>query len=165
MKCKKAIKTYFELDNKESLPPALQDHILECPTCGKFINFYQNSLSQIRKNKHSQISQTKIDSKDVIMNKIQKLNIPQPHTTHSKISKLKWITAGLLIIAGFACIPFSQYFKILIEYFGANLELPLFIVMGCAITIYSAIFVATHSSIFNSKTIEKFFRNSFINFY
>ena len=56
------------------------------------------------------------------------------------------------------CIPFSGYITTLIDYFGENFELPLSIVMGCAITFYSVIFVLTHTSIFNSKMIEKFFQ-------
>ena len=146
MKCDKAIETYLKLDNNQSLPLTLQIHLLRCSDCKKFISIYQNIILHARENK-----QIKVDFKDEIMHKIQMLNLPE-----SQVSNFKWILAGLLIIAGFVCIPFSKYSQTLISYFGANLELPLSIVMGCAITVYSAIFVMTHTSIFNSKVIERF---------
>ena len=147
MKCDKAIETYLKLDNEQSLPLTLQIHLLRCSDCKKFISTYQNIILYLRENK-----QIKVDFRDEIMHKIQMLNLPEQH-----VSNFKWILAGFLIIAGFVCIPFSKYSQTLIDYFGVNLELPLSIVMGCAITIYSAIFVMTHTSIFNSKVIEKFF--------
>ena len=152
MKCDKAIETYLKLDNGKSLPVTLRVHLFRCSTCKKFTNTYKDFLLQLRKDKYFE---TNIDFSDEIMNKIQSLNIPEPQT---KVSDFKWIIAGLFIIAGFIAIPFSKYFQTLIEHFGADFELPLSIVMGCAVTIYLIIFVMTHTSIFNSKTIEKFFQ-------
>ena len=155
MNCDKAIKTYLKLDNGQSLPFTLQVHMLRCYSCRKFINTYQDSLLQLLESKHSQ---TKVDFTDAIMNEIYTLDIPQLHV--AKVSNFKWIIAGLFIIAGFICIPFSEYFNTLINYFGTHLELPLSIVMGCIVTVYSAMFVITHTSIFNSKVIEKFFQKN-----
>jgi hypothetical protein len=153
MNCDKAAKTYLKLDNGQLLPFLLRVHLFRCSTCKKFINAYQDSLLQLRKNKYSQ---TEVDFSDAIMNKIQLLNVPKPHTV--KVSNFNWIIAGLFIIAGFISIPFSKYFETLIDHFGIELELPLSIVMGCVITLYSIIFAMTHTSIFNSKIIEKFFQ-------
>jgi len=147
MKCDKVIETFLKLDNRQSLPIILQVHLFRCSACRKFINTYESSLFQLRKTTYA-----KVDFSDEIMNKVHTLNLPESH-----VSNFKWILAGFFIIVGFASLPFSSYYQTLIDRFGINLELPLSIVMGCAITFYSAAFVMTRTSIFNSKTIEKFF--------
>ena len=151
MKCDNAIETFLKLDNGQSLPLLLRVHLFKCPACKEFINTFQGSLSQLRTDSYSQ---SKVDFSDAIMNKVQTLNQPEPHIVG--VSNFKWILAGCFIIAGFVCIPFSNYSQTLINYFGTNLELPLYVVMGCAITVYSAIFVMSHASIFNYKVIERF---------
>jgi len=151
MKCDKAIETYLKLDNGQSLPLTLQVHLIKCHACREFINTFHDSFLQLRKNKYSQ---AEVDFSDAIMKKVHTLNLPESHI--AGVSNFKWILAGFFIIVGFVSLPFSSYFLTLVDHFGINFELPLSIVMGCVITFYSAAFVMSRASVFNSKTVERF---------
>jgi len=137
MKCKKIIDRFLEQDVYETIPLSIRLHIFLCPKCKKEIFQLKSKFNSLGDSSSFVMEH---DMSDVILNKIIKLEVE----FEQNISSFKWLSTGSIIITGTCLIPFSSSFSWMNNHFGANLEIPLSIVMGLAVSIYAAIFIATH---------------------
>jgi|GEM_PF-362519 len=154
MNCEKTITRFLEQEDYTRLSVMVRLHSFFCPAC----------RSEIKKNQHSflLISEVAVDTMphnltSQIMRTIEEFEKPYEH----KVSGLKWLAAGSVIFASILCTPFNNHLNWLNGYFGGNLELPMALVLGSAMSVYAIIFAGSHLSYVNKDRIIKFI-NRFI---
>ncbi len=144
MKCDNIIKEFLLRDDYNTRPLRIHTHILFCGRCRREIGMLTDIFNSFR-NTHPLPMNN--DMADSIMQKIYENIQPAVQTT----SPFSWIAAWIIIMSGIFLLPFNDQFLWLTKYFGINLQIPVIIVMGFTITIYSIVIIATHM-----KDIKKF---------
>ncbi|MCP4138613.1 MAG: hypothetical protein GY754_47090 [bacterium] len=137
MKCNKAIERFLELDNYTALPFSIRLHTTFCPKCENEIFSLQEKFNSL----HNAVPfKPEFDITNSVMSEIALLETSYEHN----VSNLKWFSVGAIILGSIFLIPFSNNLSWLRVYFGANLEIPLSIVMGLAISVYAVLFIGSH---------------------
>lgn len=136
MKCDKIEKKFLKLENYDSLPLSITLHILFCKNCKTKLNFMQKQFLDLQnKSLHSTASMN-----NLIMSKI---NAKESRSLED-VSFWPWFMSGSFIFSGTILISYSDTFSSLKKYFGDNIELPMYIILGLCLTIFSGMFVSSH---------------------
>jgi len=101
-----------------------------------------------------------VDLSDKIMRVVSALPEFSVNKT-SQVSNFKWIMVGFIVFFSIPLLPFSDTFEWAKNFFGANLEVPVAILLGLWTTIYSLIYVGTHLE--NLKKNTDFYVSKIIN--
>lgn len=133
MKCEKAIEKYLTLDNKQSMPLTLVFHLLVCKKCKQEFLELSRAFSTLQKPPYA------ISLEDTIMPLIM---TNKRH--YQKVSNFNWIAAGLIIVLSIVSISYSDTLRWLTEHFGNQIQVPIYLVLGCIISGYIGSFVASH---------------------
>lgn len=150
MKCDNAIQQFLEIDEFNSLPLSLRLHLFFCPRCRLEIRSLTDLFNSFR-GKYPYVM--KEDLSSAIMNRISRLDSGRDFG----ISIFHWITVWIIILAGVLLLPFNEEFLWLINYFGAHLQLPVNIIMGLCISIYTSFYIGTH--LHDLKRFHEFIKN------
>ncbi len=137
MRCEKAIARFLDLDQQERLPLALRLHLAHCAKC-------RNEVRSLSQTFHSLGDVSGVvmprDMGDGVMRMIR-----LSATTYGRsMSLFNWMSGEILIIASLVLIQFNDPRVWLEGHFGGSLEVPLNIVLGLVITVYSSVFIGTH---------------------
>ncbi len=149
MRCRTAMTIYDNLDNHREIPLSLSHHLKNCLNCSQEIYLTQTVIEDgVREESIA----CEVDVTRSVM------NIIELSENHAKcgISGLKWMSTGILILGSIVFISFSKNFTILQDIFSFNIELPLYIVLGVAISLYTSFFAGTHLNYINTDKISKF---------
>jgi len=76
---------------------------------------------------------------------------PTVPVTVRSVSLLRWLFAGVALIAGFAVVPFSSIGSWSSETFGPSFLIPFYLLCGVAVTAYCGLFVGTNIDLFVKK--------------
>jgi len=134
MKCERFINRFLELDNRSMMPLSLCLHMLICPSCRKEINRLRDQLESFR-DLHPYILPR--DMSDKVM-----IAVYESEERHcGNVSYFKWLTVGFLIVSGRVLFTYSDSFAWLQMKFGSQLDLPLNIILGLAVSLYSIFFI------------------------
>lgn len=181
MNCDNFLDRYCLLDKDEPLPPALKVHVLQCKTCKETVRRMrcaektQRSLlygslysSQVVSSGDSSISSADERRVNTMMCAVYRLHtvsaaerVPQmigqsilpimPQVKEEQGTLLPWLAVGLLMIAGFILIPFTELGKMGLRQFGDSFCISFAILCACCISAYSAVFFAKHLVFFTEK--------------
>lgn len=154
MNCEKTITRFLEQEDYTRLSTMVRLHSLFCPACRGEIKKIQRSFLLISE---VAIDEMPVNLTSPIMRAIEEFEKPYEH----EISGLKWLAAGSVMFASILATPFNKHLNWLNEYFGGNLEIPMALVLGSAITVYAIIFAGSHLGYVNKDRIVKFI-NRFI---
>jgi hypothetical protein len=138
---KMMVKFFLKMDNNQHVPFLMRFYMIISPTCRCEIYRIQDCLT-VLKNDAPYHSQRDITKK--VMKVVEKESI----TIKQKVSNLNWAFAGIVLFSGFFALSFSEYFQGLKEQFGDSIEIYLYGVFGIAITVYAAMFIASHIGAF-----------------
>lgn len=153
MKCDQAMNTFLELDKGDFVPLSVALHLLFCPSCRKEIFKFRNIEQEALNELEDKAVPFSDDDNDPLISSILKktssLNTyPIPDT---KNPFLPWILVGLAMVLSFSIfssLPLGMWGLVSL---GKAFILPLYIVFGCVIAIYSGLFIATHLDFFIKK--------------
>jgi len=135
MKCEKIINEFLRSESNR-VPLLIRLHLLQCAQCRHEIADLQNKIAMLRSDSAYKLP---FDMTAQIMNRISLLG-----EIHARdLSDSKWIVTGVTIVASIILVTYSEPFRWLDRYFGGSFEIPLNIVMGIVITIYSAFYIGT----------------------
>jgi hypothetical protein len=137
MKCEKAVSMFLSLDNGQPKPLSLVIHTYFCPGCAAEIM----KLEKVFKIIHAEYCFSM--NTDVTLDVMKRINKASPLYV-KEISYLKWISAGLVILASRFAVSYSDSMIWLNQHFGSSYEIPMNIVLGISITIYASMFISSH---------------------
>ncbi len=179
MKCKEALDKYIALDNNELVPFAVTFHLLRCRQCRKIVramtsaaNLYSKKISEAGNANVSETANNDIitdksntTAKDFRTNKtltqktMEKINIAVPDlmiiqaekNNLPEVNLLPWIIVGVIMILGFASIPFTTLGRWAVLVFKLNFTIPFALIFSIFVTIYCALFVGRNLDFFIKK--------------
>ncbi len=149
MNCEQTIIRFLENEDYARLPLLVHLHLIFCPECRAEIERLQKSFVMVSETGAPDMPRNLVLP---IMKSIEEFeSVYKPN-----VSNIKWIAAGVVLFASILCIPFNNNLVWLNEYFGGNLEIPMALVLGTAMSIYAAVFAGSHLSFVNKDRIIKF---------
>jgi hypothetical protein len=154
MRCESFLDRYDLLDAGEEPGILLRLHLARCPRCQEKVLAVNGALAAYREESAAPgfdeeggsmregaffavEEDERVDER--IMAAVRLL--PKPRR---EANVRDWAIAGGLIVASMALIPFDQSISSIKEIFGTSYALPLSLVLGIALTVYAAVFIATH---------------------
>jgi hypothetical protein len=137
MKCEKVIESFLKQDDSRYPAFLIRLHIAFCSRCREEIRALQKIFVEARTGYPFAIPR---DMSGPVMRAI----INSDLVYKKDISSVKWLFPGVIIFASIFLVSYSDSFIWLKGHFGGVLEVPLFIVLGLAITFYAALFIGTH---------------------
>ncbi len=132
MKCEKVITKYLESDDKYRIPLLVKIHTYFCPGCSNEISKLMAAMDLLE---NDSIWKTERNITGYVMDRISLQSV----YSEKRVSGIKWILIGAVIISSILLINFSDSFIWLKEQYGSNFVIPLSIVLGLAITAYMMI--------------------------
>lgn len=136
MKCDRIVKRYLEQQDI-AMPLSVRIHLLHCSKCRREIYGLFSLFADARIKTPFQAN---TDLSSVIMQKIALSG----SSYEKRISFSQWLSTGIIILLSTFAFSYSDSFLWLRYYFGKGLELPVYLIMGTAITIYSVLFISSH---------------------
>ncbi|MEL3906168.1 MAG: hypothetical protein P1P65_03925 [Treponema sp.] len=152
MKCEAVLDRYTELDKYETLPIGIRVHLLHCRKCKKIIEKMEAAESV----QHC-IPAGRLDNGsrllEATMNKIylHGKNYTFPCRQKEQPDMLSWLTAGLILIAGFIILPFSEIGKSGMQQFGNAFSIPFALLCAGSVVVYAGVFIAKNIAFFTEK--------------
>ena len=147
MKCEQAMEQYLRADNDAYLPLALRIHLRMCGKCRKEAAAMRWALEMLRKEElHSAYGDISGSVMDAVRNSGNSYGRTMPLRN--------WVSGEVIIIASIFLVQFSDDRHWLNSFFGSNLEVPLYIVLGVLVTVYSALFVVSRLEEFKEKVVK-----------
>ncbi len=137
MKCSRIIDHFLELEDTLSIPFSLRLHILFCRECRGEIFVLRDIFKSFRNTAPFEMTG---NISDFVMYRIKGSEINIDNT----ISSFRWLIVGSVILASMFLVPFSNSLLWLKVHFGRDLLIPLNIVMGLVISIYSVFVIGAH---------------------
>ena len=129
MKCEKAINRYLENDEKFSIPLFVKIHMFFCPKCSNEICGLMAAMDLLES---ESIWKTERNITGYVMDRISREDV----YSEKRISGVKWMLIGAVIVSSILLINFSNSFIWLKEQYGPDFVVPLSLVLGGGITIY-----------------------------
>ena len=129
MKCEKAVTRYLENDDKFRVPLFVKIHMLFCPKCSYEIYKLMAAMDLLE---GESVWKTERNITGYVMDKISLQNV----YSEKRVSGIKWMIIGAVIVSSILLINFSNSFIWLKEQYGSDFAIPLSIVLGLAITAY-----------------------------
>jgi len=154
MKCDKAFDMYLSLDKNERVPVSLTVHLLFCPVCRtgvRHLAHAEETLSSILEPVPTVRSGDPVVAAALSRIAAAGLVYPSVPVTVRSVSLLRWLLAGLALIAGFAVVPFSTIGSWSSQTFGPSFLVPFYLLCGIAVTAYCGLFVGTNIDLFVKK--------------
>ncbi len=137
MKCNRIVERFLERDYNDSIPLSIRLHLFVCHRCRREIFELRSLFKSLRDTAPFDME---VDLSDLVMYRIRESEINYGNT----ISPIKWLLVGSVILASIFLIPFSDSHLWLKVHFGRDLLIPLNIVMGLVISIYSVFVIGAH---------------------
>lgn len=134
------------LDAGEEPGPLLRLHLALCPACRAEAAKSRAALMAYRAATRREDA-FRVDRAGSVPDRIEERVmaavriLPRPKRA---VSYRDWIVSGLVIAVSMALIPFGDDFNSIKAIFGMSYTLPLMLALGLVITLYGAVFIATH---------------------
>jgi hypothetical protein len=128
------MKAYMRSDSDE---PAVRRHLDVCPSCRAEVEAMETVLAAVAE-PIEQKAPGWLEERIMLRVALERREEPaQP-------LNFKWAATGIAIFAAMVVLPFGDYALWGREQFGSRFDLPLHLVLGGALAVYSMIFVFTH---------------------
>jgi len=139
MKCEKVMETFMELDQYTDIPLRLRLHFFICPKCRDEAACLIKELAGLQGADSFDMDCSLVD---FIMNDINFAGREYP----GRISALKWVMVGTIIFTSIVLVNYSNSYIWLKENFGADIILPMSLVLGVLFTIYFVVLMCVNYS-------------------
>jgi len=139
VRCETFLEHYDRIDARSEPGWALRRHLDSCPSCRATVERMRAALQAPASDAYG-VSPAEASVEDRVMAVVRLM--PQPQ--RELFSVRDWIIAGSVIVLSMALIPVGSDFGGFIAVVGASYALPLALVLGLGITIYSTLFIGTH---------------------
>jgi len=153
MKCAACLDQYLLLDKHEALPAGVKMHLLYCRSCRKTVS--RISAAETVRRQILNIPAGNADGMlDATMNAIYRFNERNASVFirhDEKSALLPWLAVGLVLIAGFIMLPFSDTGRLGLEQFGDSFCIPFALLCAGSIVAYAAVFIAKNIVFFTEK--------------
>ena len=147
MKCDKAMVKFLQADNDEYLPFTLRFHLWFCRKCRSEVRAMQSAFDLLKKEEfHSSVDDLSGSVMAVVRN--------SGNSYGRRVHIFNWISGEVIIIASIFLVQFSDDRNWLNNFFGSNLEVPLYIVLGILVTVYSALFAVSRLGEFKERVVK-----------
>jgi len=140
-KCNELMDIFFSLDKYERYPLKLTLHLLVCETCRTQIRLCTLAQKVIAEPLMRPADKQTVD---VLMTKINEV-FPN-HNETSPISLRRWIISGLAMI-----LAMMLFTVVSPKSAGNHLQLAFYLVFGCVVSAYCALFIASNMDFFIKK--------------
>lgn len=127
---------YDMLDAGQEPGLLLRLHLALCPACRAEAERSRAALAAYR-NAEDRAGADRIEERVMAAVRI----LPRPRRA---VSYRDWVVSGIVIAVSMALIPFGDDFNSVKAIFGMSYTLPLMLGLGLVITLYGAVFIATH---------------------
>jgi hypothetical protein len=137
---------YDRLDAGEDPGILLRAHLALCPACREEAARTKAALAAYR-NTNYRADDYREDRSGPRSDRIEERVmaavriLPKPRRV---VAFRDWIVSGLVIAVSMALIPFGNDFNSIKAIFGRSFTLPLMLALSLVITLYGAVFIATH---------------------
>lgn len=132
MNCEQVQNRFLEMDNRSAIPVSVHLHMIICPRCRRYITALNRKFESLRDEAPFAMD------RDLCENIMKQVFLSEVRYEHH-VSGFQWGLVGFIILGSMFLIPFSHSFGWLRNYFGANLELPVSIVLGLVFSIYASV--------------------------
>lgn len=132
MKCEKFMQKFMERDDYSSMGLRMKLHVLKCSRCRDEVKMLNHALAELR---DSESFYPGISVSDSVMSAIER----RERFKESRITGIKWGLIGSVIFFSLFLINFSDSFIWLKAEFGADLTVPVSIVLGSVFSLYALI--------------------------
>ncbi len=152
MKCKKIMNEFLELDNYKVLPLKMKVHFLFCGRCRHEAAKIMKELGRFQKENVYNMRCSLVDS---IMAEIR----PDPDEFPARISGIKWVFVGTVIFVSIFMVNYSNSYIWLKQNFGADIIIPMSLVLGGLFSIYLIILMGVnYSGVMKGAEYFRFFK-------
>jgi len=138
MRCGKFLDKLDGLDAGASLSPAMAFHALFCPSCAQAAARLEAAILAYRAPPAPDGERDSV-IEDRIMAAVRLTPPPR-----QDFAIRDWIAAGIVIATSTLLLPLTEHSGFLRTFFGPGYALSLAIVLGLALTAYTAFFIGTH---------------------
>lgn len=135
MTCDKAMAFVVGAEDARSLPFLVRLHLRRCDSCAREARGLDLAVDSLR-----HLLPAAPDLSDAIMATIR----ADPLRQDESVSWGKWLGVGFLIMLSIAVAPFGSDFGWLAGLMGDSFRLPFALTLGAAMSIYGALFIASH---------------------
>ena len=121
------------------MSPAMARHLASCAACRGEVERMDAALhALVARLPERTLSEEEFETR--VMSAVRLMPAPR----RELLSVRDWIIAGCAVLLSMALIPVGGNFGLFIAVAGVSYALPLALVLGVGITLYSALFVGTH---------------------
>lgn len=138
MRCDKFLDKLDALDAGVGMSPFMAFHARRCPSCASRAALLDSALRAYRSESAAATSEDEA-AEERIMAAVRLVQPPR-----QDFAIRDWVTAGVVIAVSTLLLPLSESSGFLRTFFGQGYALSLAIVLGAAVTLYSAFFIGTH---------------------
>ena len=144
------MKRFMKLDNDMGLPMTLRLYMFLSPECRREVTRLMNEMQSLRGQSPYAMPR---DMGPEIMDRVAGLDVSYDYG----VSFMKWLFVGVFIWLSIILFSFSDFRNSMGDYFGPHLLIPINIVLGVGISIYAAVYMASHVEEVK-KTLNKSFK-------
>ena len=131
MRCDIFKEKYLTLDNRRKPGLLMRFHSLRCPRCR---DEERHTEEIFLRASGAEPDLMKRDLSASIMLTVKREGVPYGR----QVSFFNWLSAEVIIVLSIVLVQFSDSLTWMKGYYGRELELPLYLIMGVLITIFSA---------------------------
>jgi hypothetical protein len=147
MRCERCIDLYIESDNREELPFGARLHVSHCGLCRAEIE----RLESARLGLLSLLPEPAGECSIRIMAAVHLAKRPR-----REVGFREWIVSFLVLLLSMLLAPLGSDFHWIKALFGTDFLIPFSLFFGVALTIYCALFIASHMDFLSERFgIEK----------
>ena len=137
MNCDECRKEYQEIEEDDFVSIAAMIHRFLCPECRQEIAELERAIVLLRDDPDTDVPE---DFSDAILSRLTEAEEEDP--APFKIGR--WLTAGGLLFISFLIVSIAKPYMAARGMYGEAFLVPLSIVLGVSISIYSVAFIASH---------------------
>ncbi len=153
MNCAKTMDGYLALDKNEQVPLAITLHLLVCRSCRTAVRrmtLAEDMLSAgLRPEERGGSDELINQSLAGIL--ASGLAYPRLYPREYPVSMKKWVVAGICLLSSFVFIPLSSAGLWSRNVLGPAFVIPLYLLIGIAVTAYCGLFIGTNIDFFVKK--------------
>lgn len=162
MNCKRAMKSFLQLDNRRSPDGALMEHLRSCARCRAEYDGLRTTLNMLRPDRDSLVRSGASPGggssppDDALSERIMaavrvrerelRTHKPESGRAHADVRADygRWAASGTLILFGMVTLPYSAVVNYLRELPGSRIDVTLALAFGLLLSAFMGAFIASH---------------------
>jgi hypothetical protein len=137
MKCEKFMRKFMTMDDYRSMGLSMRLHMFICRSCSKEARELSGAMRRLQQGAPFRM-------KSSISGQVMSVILDREAFSENRITWTNWISIGSLIFLSILLINFSDSFIWLKAVFGADLTVPVSVVLGSIFSLYAMIVTAVN---------------------